>query len=384
MLDVLTLYVMAAVVVTIATIAFVIEVAARGRSPVDLIWTLAFGGAVMTALFYLLAAGSDALWWFVALGNAASVITTFAMWNGVRAFDRRHPLLEVTGAAALITAVVALIPGPDGGEWAGGWAVLLGTAAGAALAAVAGVRGRLRSHRLGRMLIGVLTAVALYYLLRTAVFLAAGPDSDTFENYLGTGPTVVLVVALVMAASYCTVTIRAEEVHARGALTHGFDPVTGLRTPASFVPRAHELLRDAERTGRPVAVAAVTVESTEHLTTAFHPEAAEQAVTLVADLARLVHPPAALAGREEAGADTFHVLLLGFTTAEAAAWAESLRRSVIAAPLDVQGTRLRLRVSVGVACDTDGGYDLSTLQTVAAARVDEALARGGNVVLSRS
>src|SRR5690625_328203 len=268
---------MASVVVTIATIAFITEVAARGRSPVDLSWTLACSGAVMTALFYLLAAGSEALWWFVALGNAASVITTFAMWNGVRAFDRRRPLLGVTGAVALVTAVVALLPGPDGAEWAGGWAVLLGTAAGAALAAEAGVRGRLRSHRLGRMLIGVLVAVALYYLLRTAVFLAAGPDSDTFESYLGTGPTVVLVVALVMAASYCMVTIRAEEVHARGALTHGFDPVTGLRTPASFVPRAHEILRDAERTGRPVAVAAVTGEATHPLTSAAAPAAPRRA-----------------------------------------------------------------------------------------------------------
>src|SRR5690625_1721654 len=193
-LDLPTLYTVSIIVIIIVTTVFMIEVASRGRSPVELIWTLAFSGAIGTALFYVAASWNPSLWWFVALGNAASVVTTFAMWNGVRAHDGRRPLLGVTAAVATFTALAALVAGPGGGEWAGGWATLAGTAVGAALGGIAGLRGGLRRHRLGGLLAVVLLIVAVYYTLRTVIFLVAGPYSEVFSQYVGTAQTLVVVL----------------------------------------------------------------------------------------------------------------------------------------------------------------------------------------------
>ncbi|WP_324653519.1 GGDEF domain-containing protein [Georgenia sp. H159] len=376
-LDVPTLYVAALTVITIITGAFVLEVASRGRSPVDLIWTLAFSAAVGTAVFYL---WGESVWWFNAVGNAASVVTTFAMWNGVRADDGRRPLLGVTAAVASAAALAALVPGAEGGAWAGGWAVLVGTAAGAGLGGVAGLRGRLRHHRLGRALSGVLLAVAVYYGIRTVVYLTAGPESAEFVRYVGTGPTALAVLVLVTVAGFCMVAIRTDEVHLRRAERFGFDPSTGLRTSLTFEPRAEQLLRTAQTAGEPVALIVVEVEGARDLTTGFGPQAAHDALTLAVDSARLLAPPVSLAGRE--GADAFVVLLRGLTGAQAHVWADSLRRHVIATPLPVDGTRVRVRLSLGAAGDADCGYDLRALRATARQRLDRALAEGGNQVQS--
>lgn len=378
-LDVVTLYVVSFVVISIATAVFVLEVAGRGRSSVDVIWTLAFAAAVSTALCYFAAAWSPALWWFVALGNASSVVTTFAMWNGIRAGDGRRPLLGVTGAVAAVTMAAAWLPGPEGGEWAGGWAVLLGTAVGAGLGGVAGLRGRLRGHRLGVLLSGVLLVVSGYYLVRTAIFLTAGPESPVFTRLVGTAPTVLLALTFISVAAYAMIGLRADTARAAEAESHGYDPATGLRTRAGFEPRAREILAAAEPAREPVALVAIALEGSEHLATAFDRDVADDAVALVADIAHLLAPPVSVAVRAEP--DVIGILLPGFTGTHAHSWAESLRRQVIATPLTVDGTRMRVRVSIGVAGDAECGYVLETLRTTAARRVEQALAEGGNRVL---
>lgn len=251
-----------------------LEVASRGRSAVDHIWTLAFAAAISTGLCYFAAAWSPNLWWFVAVGNASSVGTTFAMWNGIRADDGRRPLLGVTAAAVVLTLGAALVPGPEGGEWAGGPAVLLGTAAGAGLGGIAGLRGRLRAHGLGVLLSGTLLVAAGFYLLRTAIFLGAGPRSRAFTELVGTAPTTLVVLALVLVASYAMVGVRAHDAHLRETERFGYDPMTGLRTRVSFDPRAREVLRTAEPAGEPVALVMIALEDSEHLAVAFDRDAA--------------------------------------------------------------------------------------------------------------
>lgn len=382
MLDVTTLYIASGLVITIVTAAFVLAVSRTERLPVDLIWTLAFLAAISTALCYLAATSSDALWWFVALGNASSVVTTFAMWNGVRADDGRRPLLGVTAAVSVAVALAALLPGPGGGEWAGGWAVLVGTAAGALLGGIAALRGRLRHDALGRALGGVLLAVGGYYAARTALFLTVGPDSPTFELFVGTGPTMLVVLTLVTAAGFCAVAIRAERARTGRRESLRFDATTGLRTVASFDRLAREAVRTAADAGEPVALVVVRLENVAHLTTAFDRDAADDALVLVVDAVRGLVPSGALGGRDSVSGDVFEVLLPGATTTAAHGWADSVRRSVIATPLAVDGARIRLRVSLGVDGGTGGPEDLDALRARACARLDRALAEGGNRVVS--
>lgn len=383
MLDATTLYVVSIVVVSIVATAFVIEVASRGRSPVDLLWTLALSSAVTTGLFYLAASASGTLWWFVALGNASSVVTTMAMWNGIRADDGRRPLLGATVGAAAVAGLATVLAGPDAGEWGGGWAVLLGTAAGGLLGGAAALRGRRMGHRLGPVLGGVLLLVAVYYGARLAVYLTQGPESPTFTGPLGTTTTLLVLIVLIVTAGYCMAIIRTDEVHAHETRTSAFDPRTGLRTPTSFVPRAREAAQDAQRAGDPLALVVVVIEGRDDLTTAFDQTVADAALVAAVDSARVLAPPSAsLAGRVDDAGDVFEVLLRGFTGVEAHAWAESLRRRVIAVPLQVEGARLRLRVSLGVATDAETGYELGDLRELAARRAHQAVAEGGNRVLS--
>lgn len=383
MIDTMTLYLVSIIVITIIATIFVVEVASRGRSPVDLLWTLALSSAVATALFYVAATASDTLWWFVALGNASSVVTTMAMWNGIRADDGRRPLLGVTATAATITALAVLVAGPDAGEWAGGWAVLLGTAAGGLLGGAAALRRARLRHRLRPVLGGALLLSGGYYLARLGVYLVQGPDSPAFTGAFGEAMTLIVLLVLITTAGYTMVVLRADDVHDLQSRHSRFDPHTGLRTPTTFLPRARDAVREAQRAGDPVAMVAVTVEGRDHLTTAFHPDVADAALTAVVDSARLLAPPSSsLAGRVDDGAgDTFEVLLRGFTGVEAHAWAENLRRRVIATPLAVEGSRLRLRVSLGVAGDPETGYDLDALRTLATQRARRALTEGGNRVL---
>lgn len=383
MLDAMTLYVVSIVVVTIIATTFVIEVASRGRSPVDLLWTLALSSAVTTALFYLAASASETLWWFVALGNASSVVTTMAMWSGIRADDGRRPLLGVTLGAAAAAALATLLAGPDAGEWGGGWAVLLGTAAGGLLGGTEALRTLRRRHRLAPLLGGVLLLVGIYYGTRLVVYLAQGTESPVFTGALGTTTTLLMLIVLIITAGYCMAIIRTDEVHAHETRTSAFDPRTGLRTPTSFVPRAREAALEAQRAGDPLAAVVVVIEGRDDLTTAFDRGVAEAALVAVVDSARVLAPPSAsVAGRVDDGTgDAFEVLLRGFTGVEAHAWAENLRRRVIAVPLQVEGTRLRLRVSLGVASDAETGYELDALRELATQRAHRALSEGGNRVL---
>lgn len=382
MLDATTLYSVSILVVSIIATIFVVEVASRGRSPVDLLWTLALSSAVCTALFYLAASSSEALWWFVALGNAFSVVTTMAMWNGLRADDGRRSLLWVTLVAAAVAALATLLAGPDAGEWGGGWAVLLGTAAGGVLGGVAALRGRQRRHRLGVVLGGVLLLAGAYYLVRLVFYLTAGPESRSFAGALGTSPTLLVLLLLITTAGYSMVVIRTDDVHAARASVSAFDARTGLRSPTSFLTRAQDAVREAHRAGDPLAVVVVVVEGRDDLTIAFDRDVAEAALAAAVDGARLLAPPSAsLAGRVDESADSFEVLLRGFTGDEAHAWAENLRRHVIGTPLPLEGVRLRLRVSLGVASDAEAGYDLEALRGLAGQRAQRALAEGGNRVL---
>lgn len=380
MLDVRTLQIVLIVVVSVIAAVFVAEVARRGRSPVDLVWTLALSAAVAAAMFHLTSDSSQSLWWFVALGNACSVVTTMAMWNGVRADDGRRPLLGVTAAAALLTALVALAAGADEvGDVV--WVSILGTAAGAILGGAEGLRGRLRSRRPGRALSVALLVAGGYHVLRLVVYLVAGPDS-AFTEFLGPSTTLLVLLVLLTTAGCCMIVVRGDEVATLAARSSAFDARTGLRTPVTFVPRARDAVREAQRAGDPVTVVVVFLEGRGDLATAFDREVAESALSAVVDTARLLAPPAAsLAGRADEAEEAFEVLLRGHTGTEGHVWAETLRRRVIANPIEVDGARVRLRLSLGVASDAEAGYDLAALRGLAAQRAERACTEGGNRTL---
>ncbi|MPV37977.1 GGDEF domain-containing protein [Georgenia subflava] len=380
-LDLTTVQAVAAVVVLTSSVVFLSEVWARDGDTVDRLWSMAFLAAVATGVAYLAATIDPALWWANAVGNGASVLTTFAMWSGVRAHLGRRPLVEVSLAAAVVALLATVVQGPDGGPWAGGIVVLLGTAAGGLLGGAALVRGGAVRLRAAVLLAVVLITAGVFYAVRAVVYLVAGPESAAFRLYLGTEVTTVVVVLLVNGAAFSMVVLRGRYARDRQDAARNFDPMTGARTGVSFQPRAHEQLRDAAASGRPVALVAIAPEGVGQIAVAFGREFADQALVTAGEITQMLLPPRALIGRDELDGQAFQVLLPGYSAADAQAWATQVRKELIDTPLDVPGSRLRLTASVGIATDRTDGYALEALCDSARRTSQAALGAGGNRVL---
>lgn len=383
-LDLTTLYVFSGLVIVAVAAMFILEVVRRGITPVDRIWTLALSSALATAVCYAAAASLPAAWWCVGLGNGASVLTTFAMWSGIRAYNGQRPLLGVGATLAAVVALVAVVQGPAAGEWAGGGAMIAGTGVGALLAAATAARGRMRLTPSGPVLAGVLTMVWLYYIVRLTLFLTQGPYSTAFRTYAGTELTTLLLTLLVLTAAVAMVSARGDHVLKQRQGQQHFDPMTGARTPESFRRRGTELLEEARGSCHPVAVAAVIVQDVPTLVTAFGIDQAEQAVVIVGERCGELAPPPALVGRAATDAESFDILLVGRSPDEVGRWAEQLRKRVIDSPLALPSGSVRLRVSIGVATDAEGVQDLTELCARATEQARAVLDRGGNRVVVAS
>ncbi len=136
-LDMTTLLVASSLVIAVTSVLFIVEAGTRAGDAVDRLWSLAFAAALTTGLSYLASAAVPELWWANAVGNAGSVLTTGAMWNGIRLLTGRRSLVQLSVGGAALAALAVLVAGPDGGPWAGGAVMLAGTSLGGLLGGAA-------------------------------------------------------------------------------------------------------------------------------------------------------------------------------------------------------------------------------------------------------
>ncbi|PFG39095.1 GGDEF domain-containing protein [Georgenia soli] len=379
-LDMTTLLVVSSLVITVTSVLFISEAWARNADEVDRLWSLAFAAALTTGLSYLASAIVPALWWANAVGNAASVLTTFAMWNGIRVLTGHRSFLAVSWAAGVLAALAVLVAGPDGGPWAGGGVMLAGTAVGAVLGGLAVLRSEAWRIRAGVLLGAILLAAGLFYGFRLVLFLVAGPEYAAFRMYAGTEVTTLFVVLLVTGAAFSMVVLRGAQARERQDETRNFDAMTGARTGVSFIPRASAVLRAHEEAGAEIALVALTPEGIDEIAVAFGRQHADRALVVCGELAQMLLPKRSLMGRDAMDGRAFQVLLPGFTAEAAADWANEVRKEVIDSPLDVPGSRLRLAVSAGVTSARTHGYGLDRLCDVSRELSRNAVSDGGNRV----
>lgn len=376
-LDVPTLLIFSAIVIVTASGLFLAEAWARTGAAVDRLWSLAFASAIMTASAYLAATAEPSLWWANGVGNGTSALTVWAMWNGVRAYSGQTSFVGVSVGVAALVAAALLVSGPDGGPWAGGAAVLGATALGAVAAGTAILRGPLRRSRPGTVLAVILLLAGGFYVVRLIVFVAVGPESRVFEQYLGTALTTIVTTVLVTSAAFVALTLRTQHARERATVTHDFDPATGARTAASFAARARQELLSAAAERQPVALLVVTPEELGSIAVAFGRPAADAALLTCAETVRSSLPRGGVMGRAD---ESFTVLLPGRSPAQARAWATTVRKAIIDTPLTVGDSTTRVTASIGVA-GRDSGDGLEELRAAAEAAAREALLRGGNRVL---
>ena len=381
-LDPLTLLVVAALVITTSSGMFVAEAWVRTGDLVDRLWTLAFAAAVTTALAYVVSTLAHDGWWAAAVGNGASVLCVWAMWSGIRAYQRRPSRVVVSFTAALARrrgracarARRRNLGRRDAWRWVaprpGRWRVASRSYAARC------ARGEPRSCSLSSC-----SSAACSTRCASRCSCLRARTRHGFQEYLGTSITTLVNILLVNGAAFAAMTMRARSARERAAQGRNFDPMTGARTTHSFEPRAVDQLRRSAESLGPVAMVELVPEGLEALEVAFGRDVAEQALVTCGEVAQMLLPPRALMGLDPVGAGSFQVLLPGWDESDAVEWATQVRKELIATPVEVPSSHLRIGASAGIATARDHGYQLGELCDAARAAARLAVAEGGKRVV---
>lgn len=379
-LDLASLLLLGTLVVLTSSGMFIAHAWARSGEAVDRLWSMAFLAAILVAIGNFVGAYGPSLWWAYAIGNAATPMTVWAMWSGIRVESGSRPLIGLPFGTAFVVLIATLAGGPDGGTWAGGHSLLVLTAVGGLMSALAIVTGRLRRELAAILLAVVLALAGLFYTVRFVAFVTIGPGSEVFELYLGSEYAAIVTTLLVTTAAFAGISLRSTALTDARREAGNFDPMTGARTAHSFLERASELTQQADRDGTTLSFVVIETESVAAIGEAFGRARAEAAANRCGERISALLPANALfGGTSTAG---FTVLLPGATAAEVELWARRLRRELLSIRMDIQGIRVPLTASIGVADASTAGYDLAQMRSQAQQAAATALARGGNRMVS--
>jgi len=386
-LDLTSVLAMTALTVSISGAVFITDTVVRRDDAVGRIWAGAFLAGPLALLAFLVWAQDRSAWWAVAIGNAAFVSTISMMWLGCRRYNERRmgvASAAVTAGAALV-AVVVLVAGPHGGDWAGaGETYALLTVFGV-LGCVECLRGALRATRVAWTLAVVLALHSAFCLVRLVVFVVAGPDSAFFVTWLSTIPASFVTVTLTIVALVTASVLRAGRVPIRGlrmltgprartaaemARATGAD--SGVLVAEQFWIALQGLLTRASWHNELVAVFAVRVDDLQRIATAFGTEAASDIARAWRESVRHHVPAAARVGED--GPSALLVSTVVVSAADARRAAERISQGAFEDLRTVPGAVLPT-VGVGVALTDEQGWDATAL--VARAR---ATSLGGEAV----
>jgi diguanylate cyclase len=378
-LDVPTLLIVSAMVISLTGILFIVDSLSRSQDIVGRIWSIAYLAGVITTFCYLVSGEFPAIWWGIALGNGMVVLSLGAVWSGARRFNGRASLLWVVGAAAAIACIAAAIPGPDGGPWAGGIVMLVGVAVFGLLGGAECLRGRLRAYRNARFLGAIAFIAGAYYLVRAIFFVVAGPDDPFFSTFLGTGITTLVVIVFVTGGAFSMVALRGEE--SREAVPGGEDAhgTSGAANAGDFRRVVEPTLARIGEAGGDASVLLADIDGFAELNSAFGRRYGDVVLVRFVEVLRQSLPEDCPVGRLHG--NRFAVFLPGTGRAQAVALAQRLRDRLVETPLIEDAMALRVTASFGVASRGGAdGDDLASLLAAANRAVDTAKRLGRNRV----
>jgi hypothetical protein len=273
MLQPFTVSVMTALVLTVAGTVFVVETLLRKDEGPGRVWALAFLAGMLTTVAYLVWGVSPRTWWAVAIGNGSFVAGTGLLWLGCRRFNERSLRLPsiLVGLASLMALVAVVLAGPDGGDWAGAIVMFAGIAAFAVAGTVETVTGEMGRNRNAAGLALVLGLQAVFYIVRSFVFVILGPESTLFQSWFDTIITSLLTVTLTIVAVVTTSVLRAGRAQLPGRPE---TTVLGLAHDGVLLHDAFQrVLADrtgrAERNGELMGVISTRLDDLPELATAF-------------------------------------------------------------------------------------------------------------------
>lgn len=216
-LDPATMSAMTALVVTVCGVIFLLDTVMHAGSDAARTWSVAFMAGILTVFSYLAWTVLEDGWVAAAVGNAAFITTTGTMWLGCRRYNRRPMRISVmvVCAVAIATLVATLIPGPDGGDWAGAEVMFVALAAFSGLGAAEAGRTPLARQPGSLGLAIVLGCQCLFYLGRIVVFFTVGTDNAIFQDWFGTASASLITITLTITVVITISVLRATERGAR-------------------------------------------------------------------------------------------------------------------------------------------------------------------------
>jgi len=359
-LDIPTLFIASALVVTLATVLFVIDSLSRGEDSVGRLWSLAYISATTTTFSYLLSSVDTQMWWGIPLGNGAAVLGFGAIWAGARRFNDRAMLFWVVGIVAAGVAAVPLVQGPAGGYWAGSDVMFWAMSAFGLLAGVECLRPRLLSFNTARFLSVLMLLSGVYYLGRVIAFYLVGPTSVIFTTYFGSAVTALVLVAFVTGGAISMVSLRGEDARQTFTNRRSADVLTETASPDQFTDVVTPMLNAARESAWPIALVVADIDELAGINAAFGRAYGDQVLVRFVEVLRSATPPGTPLSRLVA--NRFVFLLSDATATEAATLAERIRLYLIETPLVGDGTGVRVTASFGVADSATIGYSPRWLQ----------------------
>lgn len=379
-LDITSLLLISGLIIILCGVSFILNTAMRRNDASGRLWSISFIAGMLTALSFSVWAVSPHLWWILAIGNTAYVLSVGAIWSGARVFNGRSSLIWVGLAASAVILVLTCIEGPDAGVWTGSTALFVGIAVFAGLGGAETMRSRMRRNLNARILSFCLWIVAAYYVLRASIFVTMGPESVVFQTYFSTQITTIITILLVLLGTISMSILQAERSGARalGDVTVGVHSVVGVLSAASFMQQWADWVERSSFHGDRLAMIAMDVDNLPQMNTAFGRTFGDTAIRSVAQIVRHHAPTCGLLGHT--GAGRFVIVSVVGAAEEAEELAIRLQTALVDEPIDPEQS-LRATASFGVV-DTDSfGYSLPALRRALDIATQAARDEGGNRIV---
>ena len=320
----------------------------------------------------------------VIIANALFAFAYAEMGRAVRVFsgqDARLTRLELALIAALI-----LIPIVFGWLWPNPRVRLMLGAPVLAWLSLDVARSILR--RDGRLRAsdwltgGLFIASAIPMLLRGAIEVVGHtPDLEPARAF-GRNLFFIMGSALPMIGTIGFLLMCNDRINEELTRLAMLDPLTSVFNRRTFEERAATVIDEAARGVRPLSLLAVDIDHFKHVNDEFGHAGGDEALRLVVALMQQTLGEGQILSR--IGGEEFAVLLPGADEAEAAATADRLRRHLEHSPIDIEGRRLNLKISAGVATVGPDRRTLATLLRAADRALYAAKRAGRNRVATSS
>ncbi|WP_165064681.1 GGDEF domain-containing protein [Marisediminicola senii] len=377
-IDLPTLLAANGAIVTISGVAFILATVLGRNDAIGRAWSIAFLAGIVTTACYAIWGYLGEDWWAAAIGNGAIVLAIGMMWSGCRLCNGRTSLSAVSLALSAVTTLAVLVDGPTGGEWAGAVTMFSCVSIFGALAGAETLRGAMRRNQHARVLTVVFWIVAVFYLARTVVFIAAGEDSDLFDDWFGTVITTIVTILLVIVASISMSVIQGERIGSKYRKHSAESPARdGILPMSEFTACAEDWILRAERQQVPLALVLLEVENLEDINIAYGRDRGDEVIREVGRVTSFSVPPATLIGQFDS--HRFAVLTTASGDREAAAIAERLHDALVETALP-QADFIRALASYGVANTDTSGYVFAPLLAAANHALAQATLSGAGSV----